>query len=322
MNRVSEKCLAGPSRPSTCSAFASSTSSKATTLPAADVVAAAKPAWRLSRCQEGAVSLYGAKENFEFDPALGIHRQNAGDCRVGVLTADRDETARYRNKADTRINQARPDATISRHVHEIDSEVIRRRDHFFSLLIALAGRVRYRIVETPIEPGDRQLRDIGKHNREMRTVERCQQREPRLMKPAKGRKTDLPIRCKSTTRLARFENCLFERRLNRNPQDAVQIKCSLRRLVDTRRCHNSSPDHYNSVNGYSVTTNHQRLDHRSRRYRSKIVRPSWRSYLSRFDQILFEKCVTPSSDGVQGRGNRPIRLPKTKKPGPFGTGHS
>jgi hypothetical protein len=114
------------------------------------------------------VSLYGAKENFEFDPALGIHRQNAGDCRVGVLTADRDETARYRNKADTRINQARPDATISRHVHEIDSEVIRRRDHFFSLLIALAGRVRYRIVETPIEPGDRQLRDIGKHNREMR----------------------------------------------------------------------------------------------------------------------------------------------------------
>jgi hypothetical protein len=89
--------------------------------------------------------LDGAKENFKFDPTLGIHRQNAGDCWVGVLTANRDETARYRHKADSCVNQTRPDATISRHIHEIDSEVIRRRDHFFSLLVALAGRVRYRI---------------------------------------------------------------------------------------------------------------------------------------------------------------------------------
>jgi hypothetical protein len=88
------------------------------------------------------VRLDGAKENFKFDPTLGIHRQNAGDCWVGVLTANRDETARYRHKADSCVNQTRPDATISRHIHEIDSEVIRRRDHFFSLLVALAGRVR------------------------------------------------------------------------------------------------------------------------------------------------------------------------------------
>lgn len=46
------------------------------------------------RRQEGSMSLDWTAENFEFNAALVIHRQNAGDRWIGILTADRDPPAR------------------------------------------------------------------------------------------------------------------------------------------------------------------------------------------------------------------------------------
>ena len=81
-----------------------------------------------------------AAKNFEFNPALGIHGQNAGHRRVGILTADRDITACYRDQANPCVNQSGPYPTISRHVNEINRKVIRHRDHSSSLLIPPAAQ--------------------------------------------------------------------------------------------------------------------------------------------------------------------------------------
>ena len=207
------------------------------------------------------MSLDWAAKNFEFNPALGIHGQNAGHRRVGILTANRDITACYRDKSDACVNQSGPYPTISRHVHEINRKVIRHRDHSSSLLIPPARRVRNRVVETAVEPSDGQLRNVRKHDREMRTVEGCHQSESRQMKPTKRRETNLSIGSKSITHLARFQHRLFQDRLDRDAQNAVQVESSLRRLVDTRGSHYSGPNHYDRVIGYPLTTNHQGLDH-------------------------------------------------------------
>lgn len=108
------------------------------------------------------MSLDWAAKNFEFNPALGIHGQNAGHRRVGILTANRDITACYRDKSDACVNQSGPHPTISRHVHEINRKVIRHRDHSSSLLVPPARRVRNRGVETAVEPSDGQLRNVRK----------------------------------------------------------------------------------------------------------------------------------------------------------------
>ena len=125
-----------------------------------------------------------ATKHLKLDTALCVHRKDPGHRRISILTTHHNMATGHRHETWTSINEARPKPTVSGHVHEVNRDI--KTHHSPILVVTFTRRVRDRIVETSVESRNGQLRQVGKHDREMRTIERRQERETSGMESTKS----------------------------------------------------------------------------------------------------------------------------------------
>ena len=68
--------------------------------------------------------VHAAPQHLQLDVAFGVHREDPCHGRVCVLATHDDVTSGDRHEPGTGVLQPRSEAPVSRHVHEVDVEVV------------------------------------------------------------------------------------------------------------------------------------------------------------------------------------------------------